>query len=295
MTDTSSAAAKKDVTKLQRIVIDALEDVKAAELVLFDTEHLSSLFERVVIASGSSNRQTRALASSVRDKVREAGYDKPRVEGEDNGEWIVIDCGGVVVHVMQPTIRSYYHLEDIWGDKPVRLKTVAAEKAAAKRDKVTDSKKKSAIAIDSIDFVATKNVAISVTKTSKPTKPAPLTPRVASKSSRKPAPKTAPVKAAGALKTAAGKSAAGKTAAAKTTATQTRADKTAGTGSPALKKVVIGRPPTAKTTSKKTAKPALKSASNAATKAATKPATKSAAKPVVKATPQKTVAKRAAK
>ena len=82
MTET---ADKKNVQKLQRAVVDALEDVKAQELEVFDTEHLSSLFERVVIASGTSNRQTKALAASVRDKVREAGFPKPRIEGEDNG------------------------------------------------------------------------------------------------------------------------------------------------------------------------------------------------------------------
>ena len=89
---------------------------------VFNTEHLSSLFERVVIASGTSNRQTKALAASVRDGVRDAGFAKPRMEGEDNGEWIIVDCGSVVVHIMQPAIRTYYHLEEIWGEKPVRIK-----------------------------------------------------------------------------------------------------------------------------------------------------------------------------
>ncbi len=141
MTDT---AAKKDIQKLQRAIVDALEDVKAQDLQVFDTEHLSPLFERVIIASGTSNRQTKALAASVRDKVREAGFGKPRIEGEDNGEWIIVDCGSAVAHIMQPTIRTYYNLEEIWGDKPVRLKFGApkpvapepktpARKAAAKK------------------------------------------------------------------------------------------------------------------------------------------------------------------
>jgi ribosome-associated protein len=119
MTETS---AKRDVQKLQRAIVDGLEDVKAQDIVVFNTEHMSPLFERVVIASGTSNRQTKALAASVRDKIREAGFPKPRIEGEDNGEWIIVDCGPAVVHVMQPAIRQYYHLEEIWGDKPVRLK-----------------------------------------------------------------------------------------------------------------------------------------------------------------------------
>lgn len=119
MTET---AAKKDVQRLQRTIVDALEDVKALDIRVFNTEHLSPLFERVVVASGNSNRQTKALSASVRDKVRDAGFGKPRIEGEDNGEWIIADCGPVVVHIMQPTIRQYYNLEELWGDKPVRLK-----------------------------------------------------------------------------------------------------------------------------------------------------------------------------
>jgi ribosome-associated protein len=138
MTETS---AKKDVQKLQRTVVDALEDVKAQELVVFDTEHLSSLFERVIVASGTSNRQTKALAASVRDKVREAGFGKPRIEGEDNGEWIIVDCGAVVVHVMQPTIRSYYNLEEIWGEKPVRLKFGAPKPVKAPEPEEAPAKK----------------------------------------------------------------------------------------------------------------------------------------------------------
>ena len=138
MTET---AGKKDVQKLQRTVVDALEDVKAQDLAVFDTEQLSSLFERVIIASGTSNRQTKALAASVRDKVREGGFGKPRIEGEDNGEWIIVDCGPVVVHVMQPTIRSYYNLEEIWGEKPVRLKFGAPKPVKAAEPEEAPAKK----------------------------------------------------------------------------------------------------------------------------------------------------------
>ena len=119
---TTSTADKKDVQKLQRAIIDGLEDVKAQDIQVFDTEHITSLFERVIIASGTSNRQTKALAASVRDAVRDAGFAKPRIEGEANGEWIIVDCGAAVAHIMQPTIRQYYHLEELWGDKPVKLK-----------------------------------------------------------------------------------------------------------------------------------------------------------------------------
>lgn len=123
----SETVAKKDTQKLQRAIVDGLEDVKAVDIVVFDTEGLSALFERVIIASGTSNRQTKALASSVRDAVRDAGFAKPRTEGEANGEWIIVDCGRAVVHIMQPAIRQYYHLEELWGEKPVRLKLGSAK------------------------------------------------------------------------------------------------------------------------------------------------------------------------
>ncbi len=128
---TTSTVAKKDIQKLQRAIVDGLEDVKAQDIQVFDTEHLSALFERVIIASGTSNRQTKALAGSVRDAVRDAGFPKPRVEGEANGEWIIVDCGAAVVHVMQPNFRQYYNLEELWGEKPVRLKFGAAKPAVA--------------------------------------------------------------------------------------------------------------------------------------------------------------------
>lgn len=136
-----------DIRKLQRAIVDGLEDVKAQNIVVFNTEHLSPLFERVIVASGTSNRQTKALASSVRDAVKSKGFPLPRTEGEDNGEWIIVDCGSAVVHVMQPAIRDYYRLEEIWGGKPVKLKvdtspvklvkasedTAPAKKAVAKK------------------------------------------------------------------------------------------------------------------------------------------------------------------
>ena len=196
MTET---AAKKDVQKLQRTVVDSLEDVKAQQLVVFDTEHISSLFERVVIASGTSNRQTKALAASVRDKVREAGFAKPRIEGEDNGEWIIVDCGAVVVHIMQPTIRQYYNLEEIWGEKPIRSKLGAAKPAAPKA-------------------VATKDLSKSpkaaAKKTTKSTRPA-------AKSIGAPAKKTSRSAATSPAKKAAPKAAASKTSAKKAPAKKT--------------------------------------------------------------------------
>src|SRR3989338_6194153 len=135
-TKSSESAAKKDVTKLQRAIVDGLEDVKAQDIQVFNTEHLSPLFERVIVASGTSNSQTKALAASVRDKVKDAGFPNPRIEGEDNGEWIIVDCGAAVAHIMQPTIRQYYRLEDLWGDTPVPLNRGAAKPGAPAAAKV---------------------------------------------------------------------------------------------------------------------------------------------------------------
>ena len=133
-----------DIKKLQRAIVDGLEDVKGQNILVFDTEHLSSLFERVIIASGTSNRQTKSLASSVRDAVKQAGFPLPRTEGEVNGEWIIVDCGAAVVHLMQPNIREYYHLEEIWGEKPVKLKLDTAPKRLVKAEEVpAEPKKKS--------------------------------------------------------------------------------------------------------------------------------------------------------
>src|SRR5690606_29603427 len=120
-----------DIRKLQRAIVDGLEDVKAQDIQVFNTEHLSPLFERVIVASGTSNRQTKALAASVREAVKDAGFSKPRIEGEENGEWIIVDCGPAVAHIMQPAIRQYYRLEEIWGEKPLKLRGPGAAKAAA--------------------------------------------------------------------------------------------------------------------------------------------------------------------
>jgi ribosome-associated protein len=120
-----------DLRKLQRLVVDALEDVKGQDIQVFDTRPVTDLFDRVVLVSGTSNRQTRALAAHVRDKVKLAGGDVISVEGEDTGEWVLVDLGDIVVHVMQPAIRAYYNLEEIWGGKPVRVKLGATRRAPA--------------------------------------------------------------------------------------------------------------------------------------------------------------------
>ena len=118
-----------NIQKLQRLVIDALEDVKAQDIRVFNTSHLTSLFDRVVIASGTSNRQTRALASSVVNAARAHKIPIIALEGEDSGEWVLVDIGDIVIHCMQPAIRQYYNLEAVWGDKPVRVRLLDQSRA----------------------------------------------------------------------------------------------------------------------------------------------------------------------
>jgi len=137
-----------DIKKLQRAIVDGLEDVKAQHIAVFNTEHLSSMFERVIIASGTSNRQTKALAASVRDAVKSRGMQVLSTEGEDNGEWIIVDCGAAVAHIMQPAVREYYHLEEIWGGKAVKMKVGEVKtglvKASSPQDQLPAAKKAAA-------------------------------------------------------------------------------------------------------------------------------------------------------
>jgi ribosome-associated protein len=212
---TTEAAAKKDTQKLQRAIIDGLEDVKAQDIKVFDTEHLSPLFERVIVASGTSNRQTKALAASVRDAVREAGFGKPRIEGEDNGEWIIVDCGSAVAHIMQPAIRQYYHLEEIWGDKPVRAKLGGTKPAVATASKVVTEEKKAAAKAPTLRRSSAAKTAIRAAEQEAKAAKAPAAKKTAAK--KAPARKTTtarvPVKVVG--KPAAKKPAAKKTTAAR--------------------------------------------------------------------------------
>ncbi|MBS7806850.1 ribosome silencing factor [Variovorax sp. PCZ-1] len=210
----ADSQGKRDVTKLTKAIVDGLEDVKAQNLMVFDTEHLSSLFERVIVASGTSNRQTKALAMSVREAVSEAGFSKPRTEGEDNGEWIIVDCGPAVVHIMQPAIRQYYHLEDIWGEKPLRLKHAASEKEAEKAEKKAAeavSKKKEAAKAEKSAQTATKKVA-KETPAIKAAVKKPAVKKSASKASPQAVAKKAVAKKAAAKKAPAKKAAAKKSA-----------------------------------------------------------------------------------
>lgn len=259
----SETAAKKDVTKLQRAIVDGLEDVKAQDIQVFNTEHLSPLFERVIVATGTSNRQTKALAASVRDAVREAGFVKPRTEGEENGEWIIVDCGQAVAHIMQPAIRQYYRLEEIWGELPVRMKLGAPKPRkimASEGGDEAPARKKPA---------AKKAAAKTVAKPAAKKAPA----KAAAKPAAKPAAK-AVVKAAPA-KSATPKSAVKPTAkaVAKTAAAPKPGAKKVAAKKPAakavVKTVVVNKPATKKA-------PAKAAAKTTARKPAAKPAAKKA-------------------
>ena len=246
-----------DIRKLQRAIVDGLEDVKAQDIVVFNTEHLSPLFERVIIASGTSNRQTKALASSVRETVKGRGMEVMRTEGEDNGEWIIVDCGAAVVHVMQPAIREYYHLEEIWGGKPVKLKVASGETKLVKASEDASAEKPAKKA-------ARKPAAKAVSEVTEGMKAA----------VKKPA-----------AKKAATKTVVAKKAATKTTGTKAAASKTAAKA-PAKRRSTELSPRTKEAVTVKvgTKKPAAKKA-----------AVKTAAKPAAKRAPVKSAAKPAAK
>ncbi len=211
-----------DIKKLQSLVIDALEDVKAQDIRLFDTMHLTSLFDRIVIASGTSNRQTKALAASVRDKVKAEGGHILSIEGETTGEWVLVDLGDMIVHIMQPAIRAYYRLEEIWGEKEIKL-------GAAKRKPSTGTKITSHI----LGSTPTKTTASTTPARKTATKTASKTaPKTATKSSTKTASKTAS-KSAGktATRSPAVKKTAAKKVVAKKTVSKTAVKKTSATTS----------------------------------------------------------------
>src|SRR5438270_12932248 len=122
-----------DIRKKQRVVLEALEDIKGRDIIVYNTARMPSMFERVVIASGESTRQVKALADNVQEKARENGARVYGVEGEASGEWVLVDLGDVVVHIMHPTVRDFYNLEEVWGGKPVRIKRTATRAAGAKK------------------------------------------------------------------------------------------------------------------------------------------------------------------
>ncbi len=275
-----------DIRKLQRAIVDGLEDVKGQQIAVFNTEHLSSMFERVIIASGTSNRQTKARAASVRNSVKGRGMQVMATEGEANGEWIIVDCGAAVAHIMQPAIREYYHLEEIWGGKPVRI---------AKGDVSTKLVKASEPEPEPAPRSAARKVG--APRAAPPTATSPRT-RAAAPSAettparKRPAAKSSATKKAEAEQKVVNRTAAFKRVAAKTPSSRAgSAPKSASsreTQAPARKTVVVKPPgkPAAKSGSRADARPAAKTAA--------KPASKTASKTISKrpAAPKKTVARK---
>ena len=116
-----------DIRKLQKIVVSALEDIKGKDIEVINTTKLTSMFDRLIIATGDSNRQVKSLARNVQEKVREAGGEIVSTEGEDAGEWVLVDIGDIVVHVMQPSVRAYYNLEELWQLTPAQRRKAAEQ------------------------------------------------------------------------------------------------------------------------------------------------------------------------
>ena len=112
--------------KLQQVAVAALEDIKARDIAVFDVRQQTSLYDTLVIASADSNRQVKALANHVRDRLKEAGATILGIEGAEVGEWILVDAGDVIVHVMQPAVRAYYNLEELWAPPDYRRRASAA-------------------------------------------------------------------------------------------------------------------------------------------------------------------------
>lgn len=104
-----------ELEAMKQAVVDALEDIKAKDIAVIKVSHLTSMTDYMIIATGDSNRQTRALASNVQEKLKEQGAHVLGVEGEESGEWVLVDLGQVVVHIMLPNTREHYNLEQLWG------------------------------------------------------------------------------------------------------------------------------------------------------------------------------------
>jgi len=139
-----TTAAKK------KVVISALDDIKARDIQAIDVHKLTSICDWIVVASADSARQTKALARHVRDRLRESGSTIIGMEGEETGDWVLVDAGDVIAHVMQPAVRSYYNLEELWGDgrfdKPVNSSAPVKVKAKAKvtKRRASTSRRKAA-------------------------------------------------------------------------------------------------------------------------------------------------------
>ena len=227
-----------DIRQLQRVVIDALEDVKAQNVKVFNTIGLSDMFDRVVLASGNSNRQTRALAYRVAQQVKQAGGHVVSVEGADVGEWVLVDLGDLVVHVMQPPIRAYYNLEEIWGGRPVKVKLAAPAVKRIVAQATHDEPVPPRPITRATAAKAPRKAPAARKRTAAPTTKARSTEKTVSKAAprKTTTAKTAPKKTATA-KTASRKKVAAKTAPRKTAAVKTAPRKTAAKKAAAKKTV----------------------------------------------------------
>jgi ribosome-associated protein len=120
-----------EAEQLRQIAEQALEEIKARDVVTLDTRKFTALFDYMIVASADSARQTKALARNISEKIKEAGGNVLGVEGEQSGEWVLVDLGDVIVHIMQPAIRDYYNLEQLWGgDVPRRVSAIRRGKDA---------------------------------------------------------------------------------------------------------------------------------------------------------------------
>ena len=195
-----------DIEKLELVVIDALEDIKGQDIQLFDATPLTGMFDRVVVVSGTSNRQTRGLAKHLHDSVKKAGGGVYGTEGDETGEWILVDLGDIIVHIMQPSIREYYRLEEIWGAYPMDWKALqeAAKKAAPRRKATAkkpikekkDGESRSAVTVVVAPEPAPATKKKSATKTSSATSGAKSKAKSADKpraAAKRPAPKAKPL------------------------------------------------------------------------------------------------------
>ncbi len=160
--------------KISRIAFDALEDIKARDIVVFDVKKMTAYFDKVIVATGDSNRHCRALAGNVQEKVKAAGGKIYGVEGEKTGEWLLVDVGAAVVHIMQPAIRQYYNLEELWASAPKSVKSVKPAKSATKSEKPAKPTKRATRAkvarVTKVSKGAKVTKAARVTKATKATK-----------------------------------------------------------------------------------------------------------------------------
>lgn len=104
-----------DIEVMKQAVIDALEDIKGFDITVLDVQKLTSMTTYMIVASANSSRQAKSLADNVREKLKELGAEVRGVEGEKEGEWVLVDLGDIIVHIMLPATRAYYNLEQLWG------------------------------------------------------------------------------------------------------------------------------------------------------------------------------------